>query len=453
MSESLDAAAEIAELGVRAALEAGAKEVDATCTIARRFSTRARDREIDKLEQSTARSLSLRVFAGEARALRRATLSTSDLRPESIARFARRSVEAAQHVAPDPYAGLPDATSAAPEDVAGLEIDMADVIERQDDEKLDDALTLEREVRAFDPRIDNSNGSYVADACVMLGFASSAGMRSAYRSTSASRSANPVGRDGETKRTASYATAARSWSRCETSTKVARRAASRILAMFGAKPIPTEKMPVIFERDVAAAVLGDVFSAVNAANVTVQNSYLADRIGERIGSELVTIVDDGRLPRGMGTSPFDGEGVPTQRTVVFERGTLRSHLYDTYYARKLGARTTANSSGSGIGPNNFYLEAGSISLEDLIAQTKRGLLVLSIIGFSTESTTGTYSRGASGILIEDGELRHAVDGVTIASNFVTGILPGIDAVANDLRFESSIVSPSFRVAEMTVSGE
>jgi PmbA protein len=453
MTDSPDAAIDVAECGVRAALAAGARQAEAQCTIARRFSARAREREVDKLEQSTGRGLSLRVFAGEAGALRRATLTTSDLEPDAIERFARRSVEAARHVAPDSNAGLPEPVAVSPDGSADLRIDAPDVAARSNDDKLDDALALEREMRAVDARIDNSNGSYVSDSVVTVGFVSSAGVRAGYRSTSASRSAHPVGRDGETKRTASYGTAARSWAECESTAEVAKRAASRLLTMFGAKAIPTQKMPVIFERDVAASVLGDVFAAVNAANVAVDNSYLADRIGEKVGSDRLTLIDDGRLPGGMGTSPFDGEGVPTQRTVVFERGVLKTYLYDTYYARKLGARSTGNGSAGGIGPNNFYLEPGTMSLDQLIAQTKRGLLVLAIIGFATESASGTYSRGAAGVLIENGELANPVDGVTIASNFITGILPGIDEVANDLRFDGPIVSPSFRVAEMTVSGE
>ena len=446
-----DAALEIAERGLKSALAAGALQAEATCTIARKFSVRARDLEIDKLEQSTGRGLSLRVFVGETNKLRRATLSTTDLSGDGIEIIAKRVVDAAHHVGEDPFAGIPE--TAGTLDAGDLEIEAGDVASRSNDAKIADALTLEREARAFDARIDNSNGSYVSDAQVTLGFANSSGSRASYNYTSASMMANPVGRDGEAKRTAYYSTAARSWSGCERPAKVARRASSRILAMFGAAPIPSQKLAVIFERDVASAVLGDIFAAVSAANVAIDNSYLADKVGEKVGSDLVTIVDDGRLPRGMGTSPFDGEGVPTRRTVVFEKGVLKTHLFDTYYARKLGAQTTGNASGGGIGPNNFYLEGGELSLEDLIGQTKRGLLVLSIIGFATESATGTYSRGVSGVLIENGELAHAVDGVTIASNFLTGILPGIDALANDLRFDSGITAPSFRVAEMTVSGE
>ena len=448
---SPEAPLEIAERALHAALDAGAREAEAICTIARRFSAQARDTEIEKLEQSTGRAVSLRVFAGEPGALRRATLSTSDLTLEGIRSFAARIVEAARHVAPDPFAGLPDPVKVTPDAAEGLEIDAADVPQRADEAKLQDALALERETRAVDPRIDNSNGSAVTDAVVTLGFANSHGLRYAYRQTSASRSASPVARDGELKRTGAYGTAGRSWAACEDVTTVARQAARRTLEMFGACPLPTQKLPVIFERDVAASVLSDLFAAVAASNVAIENSYLAGRIGEKIGSDLLTVIDDGRLRGALGTSPFDAEGVPTGRTVVFEAGVLRSFLFDTYYARKLGARTTANASGSGVGPNNFFLAPGVGTLEELIGRTRRGILILGTIGFATEYATGTYSRGAHGILIEHGELTIPVEGITIAAD-MPSMLGAIDDVAGDLRFDGQIVAPSFRVAEMTVSG-
>jgi PmbA protein len=221
--------------------------------------------------------------------------------------------------------------------------------------------------------------------------------------------------------------------------------------MCGARKPGTMRCPVIFERDVAAQVLGDVFSALNAANVAAGNSFFAGKIGEVVGSPLATLIDDGRLYGGLGTSPFDAEGVPTRRTVVIEGGTLQTFLYDTYNGRRLGAASTGNASGGGIGPNNFYLEPGPDSLEELIAGTKRGVLILDTIGFSTESVTGTYSRGARGFAIENGERAYPIDEFTIAGNLLE-MLAGIDGVANDLTFDSSIVAPSFRVAEMTISG-
>jgi PmbA protein len=225
----------------------------------------------------------------------------------------------------------------------------------------------------------------------------------------------------------------------------------RAVDLFGARKPPTMRVPVIFERDVAATFLDDVFAAASAGNVAIDNSWLTERTGSRVGSDLVTIVDDGRLVGKLGSSPFDGEGVPTRRTPVFERGTLRTFLYDTYYGRKLGAASTGNSTGGGIGPNNFYLEPGAMSLAELIAATPLGVLVLDTIGFATEHASGTYSRGARGFFIENGELAYPIDEFTVAGQYVD-MLANIDSVANDLQFDAAVVSPSFRVAELMVSG-
>jgi PmbA protein len=441
----LEAELELAERVVTAAVAAGANEAEATFTVADRFSTEARGREIAKLEQSRSRGLLLRVFLQGAKA----SLSTTDFSDDGLRRFVGEAVEAGRFVSRDPHGGLPDETPFASDE--GLELYSPDVREREPEVKVEEALALEAAARAYDARIVNSSGSRVADAAVTLALANSRGFRGSYRASSAMRSSGPIAQDGAGKRVAHYGSAARSYAALEPVDKVATLAARRAVDMIGARKPSTMRCPVIFERDVAAHVLADVFSAVNAANVAVGNSFLLERVGTQVGSELATLVDDGRLPGGLGTSPFDSEGVPTRRTVVFERGTLRTFLYDSYYARRLGAKTTGNAAGGGIGPNNFYLEAGNGSLAELIAATPRGVLVLDTIGFSTESVTGSYSRGGRGFLIENGELAYPIDEFTIAGNLAT-MLGSIDAVAGDLVFDSAIVSPSFRVAEMTVSG-
>lgn len=437
---------EIAVAAIDAALAAGATDAEATVNVSERFSTEARDREITKLEQSIGRALTLRVFRNGAKA----TLATTDLSEPRLRVLAREAVDAAAHVAADPFSGLPESVASL-EDDARLGILATDVRERAVRAKLDDALELERAIREYDARISNSGGSRVADGTTTLVLANSRGFRGSYRASSASRSTAPIARDGANLRVAGYGSAARGYAALESVASIASTAARRAVELCGARKPATARLPVIFERDVAAAVLADVFASVSAANVAAGNSFLIDRTGERIGSELVTIVDDGRLVGGLGTSPFDAEGVPTRRTVVFERGVLRTYLFDTYYGRKLGARSTANAASGGIGPNNFYLEPGAGSLAELIAATPRGVLVVDTIGFAAEHVSGTYSRGARGFAIEGGELAGPLDEFTIAGNLAT-MLGAIDAVANDLRFDGAIVAPSFRVAEMTISG-
>ena len=443
MSDSLAFAA----AAVDAAMAAGATDAEATATVADRFSAEARGDQLTKLEQSRSRSLSVRVFVGQ----RRAQLGTSDLTNAGIRELCARAVEAAHFVGEDPFTGLPEAF-ASDCDAGPLGIASGDVLSRAADAKVADIRELETRIRAGDPRIDNSNGSRIGDSAGETALANSRGFRASYRSTSASFGTSPVARDGEDKRISYYGTAGRSYASLESTACVANEAVRRTLAMCGATPLATAKMPVIFERDVAASVLSDLFHAFSAANIAVGNSYLVGKIGERIGSQLVTVVDDGRLVGGLGTSPFDAEGIATRTTSVIEAGVLKTYLYDTYYGRKLGAASTGNAGGGGsIGANNLYLKPGDDSLEALISATPRGILVLDTIGFATEHASGVYSRGARGLLIRDGELAGPVDGFTIAGTFVD-MLAAIDRVADDLRFDGSVVSPSFRVAEMTVSG-
>ncbi len=210
---------------------------------------------------------------------------------------------------------------------------------REDSAKVDDALALEAMIRDADPRIVNSSGSHYADAVSILALANSSGFAEAY--TLDARKPFDVARrrrrPHQTDRALRHGRAVcerfgRLVDRCAHGRETNRRDVRRAQAADG-------ELPVIFERDVAAAVLDDLFAAISAANVAIGNSWLAERVGDRVGSELVTIVDDGTLPGRLGSSPFDGEGVPTRRTTVFERGVLRTFLYDTYYARKLGAQS------------------------------------------------------------------------------------------------------------------
>ncbi|MBV9271218.1 MAG: TldD/PmbA family protein [Candidatus Eremiobacteraeota bacterium] len=449
MSVSIDASAILghANEAVELALQAGASQAEASVSISDRFSTEARDRTITKLEQSTGKSMHVRVFLGG----RKATLVTSDFHRDKLRDAIAASVTQARHVAEDEFAGLPDGISDGSLDQRDLELFSDDVARRDPQLKIEEAIALERLIRAADRRINNSNGAHVGDSVTTIGIANSRGFAGAYRSTRVHRSVSPVASDGEAKRTGSYGTASRTLGDMERVDDVAAKAAQRTVEMFGARKPATMRVPVIFERDVAASVLSDLFAAINASNVATGNSWAAERIGERIGSDRVTITDDGTLPGRLGSSPFDGEGVATQRTAVFENGVLKTFLFDTYYARKLGAASTGNSTGGGIGPNNFSLQPGNGSLEELIARTQRGVLVLDTIGFATEYASGTYSRGARGFYIENGERAYPIDEFTIASTFGE-MLAGIDAVAADLLYDGAIVSPSFRVAEMTVSG-
>lgn len=438
------AAIALAQQALDAARACGAQSAEAAVSIARRLHVEARENAVARLEGSTGKGLLLRVF----RDGRRATLSTSDFSAEGIAGAVQRVVAHTELVAADEYAGLPDRVGT---DGENLSLWDPVVAQRDSLEKIDEALLLERLIREADARVVNSSGSHYTDSVAVTALANTNGFAAGYAWTRVGRSTGPVALDGGVKRIAHYGTAARHRRDLEGLEAVATTAVRRAVDLFGARKPPTMRVPVIFERDVAASVLDDVFAAASSANVAVANSWLTGRVGSKIGSDLVTVIDDGRLIAGLGSAPFDGEGVATRRTPVFERGVLRTFLYDTYYARRLGAVSTGNSTGGGVGPTNFYLEPGSMTLAEMIAATPLGVLVVDTIGFATEHASGTYSRGARGFFIEGGEIAYPIDEFTVAGQYAE-MLGGVDAVANDLRFDGAVVSPSFRVADMTVSG-
>jgi PmbA protein len=242
---------------------------------------------------------------------------------------------------------------------------------------------------------------------------------------------------------------------------VGSEAARRALRRLGARKVPTQRVPIVFAPEVARSLIGSVFEAASGDSIWRHASFLAGRLGTQIASTPLTIVDDNAmlLPTGaggFGSSPFDGEGLPSLRTVVVQNGVLQTYLLNTYSARKLGLKSTHNASRGlagtpGIGCGNLYLEPGQLTPEEIIAQTQTGLYVTSLMGFGTNIVTGDYSRGATGLWIENGQLTHAVEEVTIAGN-LGEMLMNVTAIGNDLVFRGSVASPTLRIDGMTIAG-
>ena len=197
---------------------------------------------------------------------------------------------------------------------------------------------------------------------------------------------------------------ARTLSKLDSPEKVGKIAAERTIRRLGAKKVKTAKVPIVFDPMVSTSILEHIFEGINGDSVYRGASFLAGKLGQKIAGDNVTIIDDGTIPGGFGTSPFDGEGIPTRRTIVIENGVLKSYLLNTYTAKKLGLQTTANASRGlagtpGIGPGNYFLQAGSKSPKDLIGEIKEGLYVTEFLGQGANLVTGDYSRGASGMWI------------------------------------------------------
>ena len=407
--------------------------------------------EVEKLKQAREKRLGLRVFVGTRSAL----TSTADISNDSLARLAEDTCTLARVTAADPCAGLPE--DAPPlGDVPDLALYDDSVADLTAEEAIDWARRAEGAAREADARITNSDGSECSAATARILYASSAGFSGSYRTSSVSLSAVPIAsHEGAMQRDFWYS-ARRRLADLEAPEAIGARAAQRALRRLGGRQVETCEVPVIFDPEMASGLLRHLAAAISGNARYQGTSFLLDRIGERIAPEFVTVVDDGRMVGGLGSKPFDGEGLATRRNVVVEAGELQSYLCDCYAARKLGRTSTASAGRSVGGPprvttTNFVMEPGDASPEDLIRSVPRGLYVTELIGFGVNPTTGDYSRGAAGIWIEDGELAYPVEEITIAGNLRT-MFAGIEAVANDLDLRGATRAPTIKIGRMTVAG-
>jgi PmbA protein len=234
-------------------------------------------------------------------------------------------------------------------------------------------------------------------------------------------------------------------------------AARRTVRKLGARRVPTQRVPLVFAPEVSDSILGAIIGAINGNAVYRSSSFLAGKLGETVAGSNLTVIDDGTTRGGFGSAFFDGEGLPTRRKVVLDRGVLTSYLLNTYTARKLGLQSTGNASrglaGSpGISAGNFYLEPGEKTPEEILAEIPNGLYVTDLIGHGVNIVTGDYSHGASGLWIENGELAYPVEEITVAGN-LKEMLYNITSIGNDLIFRGSVACPTIRIDGMTIAGE
>jgi len=443
---------ELATQVVRLAMERGA--TDAECTLAEgdEFSAQVRMRALETLKDAGSRRAGLRVLVGK----RVGSAHTSDLSSAGVRQMVESALDIAAISTEDPHAGLPDAS-----ELGALSGDLrlySDDIQSIDTAaRIQAALDTEEAALSWDPRITNSEGGSFNAYSGTRVFANSRGFLGSYRTSSCSLSTTPVARQGDAMERDFWYSSARSHAKLDSPANVGRRAAERTVRRLGARKVPTQKVPVIFDSVTARSLLGNIFEAVEGDSIYRNASFLAGKLGERVASENVTIVDDGCLPGLFGTSPFDDEGVPSRRTVVMDRGVLQSYLLNSYAARKLGLLTTGNAArgitgNAGVGHGNFFLEKGERSPEEMICGIRQGLYVTELIGQGVNIVTGDYSRGAAGLWIENGEFAYPVSEITIAAN-LQQMLVDVEAVGSDLEFRGSVASPTLLIREMTVSGQ
>ncbi len=442
---------------VSLALKAGASDAEAVVREGDEFSVNVRMGEVETLKESGSRGLGLRVFLGT----RSASASTSDLTPDGIRQLVEGAMALAKVTEEDPFTSLPETAEfgSLPND---LHLYYDDVYSLEGPERIEWARRCEAAALRADPRITNSDGGSFDAATGRKVLANSRGFVGGYRTSYAGVSAAPIAADanGQMQRDGWWSSA-RCFAHLESPEAVGKEAARRTLRRLGARRVPTQSVPIVFAPEVARSLIGSVFEAASGDSIWRHASFLAGRLGDSIAASALTIIDDNTmlLPSGaggFGTSPFDGEGLPSRRTVVVENGILRNYLLNTYTARKLGMKSTHNASRGlagtpGIGCGNLYLEPGTLTPDAIIAAVPAGLYVTSLMGFGTNIVTGDYSRGATGLWIENGQLTHAVEEVTIAGNLAE-MLRNVTAIGNDLVFRGSVASPTLRIDGMTIAG-
>jgi PmbA protein len=447
------------------ALKAGATDAEAVVYEGDEFSALVHLGQVETLKESGSRAIGLRVFLNSGNAQRTASTSSSDFSDESITRLVDGAITLAKITSEDPFAGLPEAHEFGQLD-GDLHLYFKDVNAMPPAERIEIARRTEAAAMAYDTRIQNSRGGDFDTATSHKIMMNSRGFVGEYRRSYCGFSVSPIAQDEKGGMQRNYwFSNARTVKKLEDPEEIGREAARRTLQRLGARQVKTQKAPVVFSAEMAQSIIGNVFDAANGDAIYRHASFFSGMLGQQVAGENITVVDDGTMVfrdengdaiGGFGTRPFDGEGLPTRRTVLVERGILKNYVMNTYTARKLNMKSTGNGArglagNPGIGAGNFFLEAGTLTPEQIIGDIKSGLYVTETMGHGVNLVTGDYSVGASGMWIENGELAYPVEEITIAGN-LKDMYKNIAAIGNDLVFRGASAAPTIRIEGMTIAG-
>ncbi len=425
----------------------GADHADCVLIESVDVSTSCRLGKQEELERSESVAVGLRVWVGKKAAI----ASASDFSVASLDELAQRAVSMAQVATEDPYSCL------APEEYWAremIDLDLYDAQEPSVEALFDMAQRAEEAARAV-KGITNSEGAdaYYGTHCVTL--AHSGGWSGAYLSSDASLSVCVIAGKGDAmERDYDYGMATHVADLPDPET-IGIKAAERTIARLKPKKLATAALPVIYEPRVGKALIGAFAGAISGSAVARGTSYLKSKMGEQLFAPGIRLIDDPLIRRGQGSHPFDGEGVAVQKRAIVEDGRLLTWFLDLRSAAQLGLKTTGHASRGLASPpspssSNFYMENGNVSPAELMSDIKRGLYVTDTFGSGVNNVTGDYSQGASGFLIENGELTTPVAEITIAGHMLDAyrrVTP-----ANDLVFKYATNVPTLRVDGLTVAG-
>lgn len=440
---------ELTEKLVQKCLKAGAGSAEVYLESGRDLSISILNGEIETIEEASSAGIGFRVIVDG----RMGFSHCNDLTEKSLDDTIARAVEFARLTTPDKYNALPGKQQIKM--VEGLnDPGLTDV---SMEEKIKRAIDVEKAAMA-DPAITKSSGSSYGEGEYEIFIANSNGVSGSYKSTGCSLGVSVVAEKGDQKNTGGSYCSRRYFSDLEPIEETAGKASKKARELLDPIMVKTQRASVIFDPSTAVSLLGGILGALNGERVLQGASFLANSLEQQFASELLSVIDDGTRPKGLGSAPFDGEGVPTQKRVLIDHGVLKGFMHNTISAKRAGTDSTGNASRRGftslpgIGTHNLTVLPGDSDPDEIISETSRGILLKNVTGYGINPVNGNFSGGASGLWIENGRIVHPVKGITIAGT-AREMLMGIDMLGNDVDSQKSFAAPTIRIYEMQIGGK
>jgi PmbA protein len=440
-SHSFSTLQQISQDILKQAKNAGASACEAEVSQAFGQNVSVRQNEVETIEYNRDKGLGVTVHFGH----RRGHASTSDMSPEAIRDTVKAACSIARHTASDEFAGLADETLLAKEIP---DLDLYHPWELGVEQAISLAKICEQSAMAVDSRINNSEGASVSTHESLFVYANSLGFIGGYPSSRQGISCAVVAESPHGMQRDYWYSSARAADDLDAPETIGRTAGLRTVRRLDARKLKTMQVPVLFEAPIASGLIGHFIGAVSGGSLYRKSSFLLDSLGRQIFSPLVQLSEQPHLAKGMGSSPFDSEGVATRARDVIRDGVLQGYFLGSYSARKLGMTTTGNAGGS----HNLILADTGHDFESLLSTMGTGLLVTELLGQGVNAVTGDYSRGAAGFWVEGGEIQYPVEEITIAGN-LKEMFRNVVAIGNDILPHRSRQCGSILIGQMTVAGE
>ena len=439
---------DIAAMLVERARKAGAEAAEAVVLEGTSLGVSWRLGKLEDVERSEGRDIGLRVFIGK----KQASVSSTDLSEAALAPMIERAVAMARVAPDDPWCGLADPAFLARD---WPDLDIEDKTPQPSAEALAAVAAEAEEAALAVPGVTNSSGAGASFGRSGVALVTSGGFAGAYAGTSSSFSCSVLAGEGTTMERDYEFSSKRHAADLENATDIGRRAGEKAVRRLNPRKVKSQAVPIVYDPRVSGGLVGHFAGAISGSAITRGTSFLKKEMGKPVFAKGISIVDDPHMKRGMRSKPFDGEGVKNRRMQLIEDGVLTTWLLDSATARQLGLETTGHAARGTGGPpspstTNLYMEAGCLSVKELIANIKQGLYVTELIGMGVNGVTGDYSRGASGFWIENGEIAYPVSEITVAGNLREMFLNMTPAA--DLEFRYGTNAPTIRVEGMTVAG-